>query len=65
MYDPPRPEVAAAVARCHEAGLTVHIVTGDNGATGPNRLHGHGTAHYNPTDTDVPEIGDELTAPAP
>ncbi|MEU6849421.1 cation-transporting P-type ATPase [Actinacidiphila alni] len=33
LYDPPRPEVAAAVQRCHEAGLTVHIVTGDNGAT--------------------------------
>ncbi|MFF4582666.1 cation-translocating P-type ATPase [Streptomyces sp. NPDC001389] len=33
LYDPPRPEVAAAVDRCHEAGLTVHVVTGDNGAT--------------------------------
>ncbi|WP_406513131.1 cation-transporting P-type ATPase [Streptomyces sp. NBC_00161] len=33
LYDPPRPEVAEAVGRCHEAGLTVHIVTGDNGAT--------------------------------
>ncbi|MCB5163836.1 cation-transporting P-type ATPase [Streptomyces bambusae] len=33
LYDPPRPEVAAAVRRCHEAGLTVHIVTGDSGAT--------------------------------
>ncbi|MFB8394397.1 cation-translocating P-type ATPase [Streptomyces yangpuensis] len=33
LYDPPRPEVAAAVERCHQAGLTVHIVTGDNGAT--------------------------------
>ncbi|MFD8141551.1 cation-translocating P-type ATPase [Streptomyces sp. NPDC059708] len=33
LYDPPRPEVAAAVARCHRAGLTVHIVTGDSGAT--------------------------------
>ncbi|MEV6579726.1 cation-transporting P-type ATPase [Streptomyces sp. NPDC051582] len=33
LYDPPRPEVAAAVRRCHEAGLTVHVVTGDNGAT--------------------------------
>ncbi|MEU3911434.1 cation-transporting P-type ATPase [Streptomyces sp. NPDC029721] len=33
LYDPPRPEVATAVRRCHEAGLTVHIVTGDNGAT--------------------------------
>ncbi|MEO3798177.1 cation-transporting P-type ATPase [Nonomuraea sp. B10E15] len=33
LYDPPRPEVAAAVSRCHAAGLRVHIVTGDNGAT--------------------------------
>ncbi|MFF1561523.1 cation-translocating P-type ATPase [Streptomyces sp. NPDC058279] len=33
LYDPPRPEVAAAVRRCHQAGLLVHIVTGDNGAT--------------------------------
>ncbi|MGW7459458.1 cation-translocating P-type ATPase [Streptomyces sp. NPDC054797] len=33
LYDPPRAEVAAAVRRCHEAGLLVHIVTGDNGAT--------------------------------
>lgn len=33
LYDPPRPEVAAAVQRCHEAGLKVHVVTGDNGAT--------------------------------
>jgi magnesium-transporting ATPase (P-type) len=33
LYDPPRSEVAAAVRRCHEAGLRVHIVTGDNGAT--------------------------------
>ncbi len=33
LYDPPRPQVAGAVRRCHEAGLQVHIVTGDNGAT--------------------------------
>ncbi|WP_069173963.1 cation-translocating P-type ATPase [Streptomyces griseus] len=33
LYDPPRPEVAAAVGRCHDAGLRVHIVTGDNGST--------------------------------
>ncbi|MFF4873100.1 cation-translocating P-type ATPase [Streptomyces sp. NPDC000961] len=33
LYDPPRPEVAAAVRRCHEAGVKVHVVTGDNGAT--------------------------------
>ncbi|MFJ9643521.1 DUF1876 domain-containing protein [Streptomyces sp. NPDC101206] len=30
--------------------------------TGTTKLTGHGTAHCNPTDTDVPEIGDELAA---
>ncbi|GHJ96880.1 magnesium-transporting ATPase [Streptomyces sp. NE5-10] len=33
LYDPPRAEVASAVRRCHEAGVRVHVVTGDNGAT--------------------------------
>ncbi|MFJ3091400.1 cation-translocating P-type ATPase [Streptomyces sp. NPDC086838] len=33
LYDPPRPEVRAAVGRCHEAGIKVHVVTGDNGGT--------------------------------
>ncbi|QKW36996.1 cation-transporting P-type ATPase [Actinomadura sp. NAK00032] len=33
LYDPPRPQVAGAVRRCHDAGLRVHIVTGDNGVT--------------------------------
>ncbi|WP_225800964.1 cation-transporting P-type ATPase [Streptomyces sp. NK15101] len=33
LYDPPRSEVAEAVHRCHEAGMRVHVVTGDSGAT--------------------------------
>jgi calcium-translocating P-type ATPase len=33
LQDPPRPEVAQAVATCHQAGLRVHIVTGDSGDT--------------------------------
>ncbi|MFJ3974119.1 cation-translocating P-type ATPase [Streptomyces sp. NPDC090021] len=47
LYDPPRPEVAAAVKRCHQAGLTVHIVTGDNGSTAAAvaRSVGIGTRH--------------------
>jgi calcium-translocating P-type ATPase len=33
LYDPPRPQVHGAVQRCHQAGLRVHVVTGDNGVT--------------------------------
>lgn len=30
LYDPPRPETAGAVKQCREAGVTVHMVTGDH-----------------------------------
>ncbi|HVA09374.1 MAG TPA: cation-transporting P-type ATPase [Acidimicrobiales bacterium] len=33
MYDPPRPEVADAVARCHSAGVRVVVITGDHPLT--------------------------------
>jgi calcium-translocating P-type ATPase len=33
MFDAPRPEVAAAVARCHTAGIRLVVVTGDHGLT--------------------------------
>ena len=33
MFDPPRPEVPDAVARCHTAGIRLLIVTGDHGLT--------------------------------
>ncbi len=33
MHDPPRAEVADAVARCHLAGIRINIVTGDYGLT--------------------------------
>jgi Ca2+-transporting ATPase len=33
MFDPPRPEVEGAIARCHEAGIAVSMITGDYGLT--------------------------------
>jgi magnesium-transporting ATPase (P-type) len=33
MFDPPRPEVAGAVARCHQSGMRVHVVSGDHALT--------------------------------
>lgn len=33
LYDPPRPESAGAVAACHQAGIAVHMLTGDHPGT--------------------------------
>ena len=46
MADPPRPEVADAVARCHTAGIRVIVVTGDHPLTAAAISHqlGIGTA---------------------
>ncbi len=33
MVDPPRPEAAGAIARCHSAGIRVNVITGDHPLT--------------------------------
>jgi calcium-translocating P-type ATPase len=33
ILDPPRPGVREAIARAHQAGIRIHVVTGDNGLT--------------------------------
>jgi calcium-translocating P-type ATPase len=46
MADPPRPEVAEAVSRCHTAGIRIIVVTGDHPLTAAaiSRQLGIGTA---------------------
>ncbi len=47
LFDPPRPEVADAVASCHRAGIRIIVVTGDHPltATGIASLVGIGGEH--------------------
>ncbi|MDX3314285.1 DUF1876 domain-containing protein [Streptomyces sp. NPDC054884] len=50
--------------------VRLHLFEDDEGTTkahlildtGTTALTGHGTAHCHPTDSNVPEIGDELAA---
>ena len=44
LFDPPRPEVAAAVARCHSAGIRIVVITGDYGPTAAEIAHRVGIA---------------------
>jgi calcium-translocating P-type ATPase len=39
LFDPPRPEVHDAVARCHRAGIRVVVITGDYGPTAAEVAH--------------------------
>jgi magnesium-transporting ATPase (P-type) len=49
MLDPPRPEVADAVAACHEAGIRIVVITGDNGLTAAAIARSVGIAGNEPT----------------
>lgn len=52
LHDPPRPEVAHAVADCHAAGIRIHIVTGDNGNTAAHVARDIGLGHSGMTVID-------------
>ena len=67
LLDPPRPQVAAAVALCHDAGIRIHVVTGDSGDTAAEiaRQVGIGVARPEPvvvTGTDIATMSDAALA---
>jgi calcium-translocating P-type ATPase len=49
MFDPPRAEVADAVADCHRAGIRIIVITGDNGLTAAAVARQAGIAGEQPT----------------
>ena len=49
MLDPPRPEVAEAVAQCHSAGIRIIVITGDHPLTAAAVAHQVGIARETST----------------
>jgi len=66
MIDPPRAEVAGAVARCHEAGIRIVVITGDHPLTAAAVARRIGIARGEPavvTEEELDRIGEpELDA---
>jgi Ca2+-transporting ATPase len=58
MYDPPRPEAKAAIAKCHAAGIRVVMITGDHPHTAIAVAREIGLA----SDADTAVSGAELDA---
>lgn len=62
ISDPPRPEARQAVARCHDAGIKVIMVTGDHRATAVNIARRLGIVSY---DNERVISGSEMDAMMP
>ncbi len=61
MYDPPRPEAKAAIAKCRAAGIRVVMITGDHPDTAAAIAHELGIASRGAavTGTELDQMSDE------
>jgi calcium-translocating P-type ATPase len=62
LEDPPRSDVAAAVARCQDAGIRVIVITGDHALTAEAIAREVGIVHGSPlilTGAEVDALGEE------
>jgi calcium-translocating P-type ATPase len=62
MFDPPRAEVADAVASCHRAGIRIIVVTGDHGLTAAGVARQVGIGGEHPTVVTGEEL-DRMSEP--
>lgn len=64
MIDPPRPEAAEAVQKCHRAGIRVIMITGDYGLTAENIARNIGIIRTFPTQIiagpELEQMSDEV-----
>ena len=62
LEDPPRSDVAAAVARCHDAGIRIIVITGDHALTDEAIAREVGIVHGSPlivTGAEIDALGEQ------